>query len=253
MKPLILLLCNLLLGVSLALAQEPIGEVAELVGSADAMLGDQPLRELSVGAALYQADTVRTQQASRLDVLLLDGSRLSLDENTRVELAEYALGAEPAGLFGLLRGRMRSTVTDTFSSRRNSFRVKTSTALMGVQGTDFLTEALAVLTRVTVYEGVVAVSSADVRIPGTQLLYPGQRTDIRQNEAPLPPTLLGGADVGQTPAAAAGAALAIGSGSALDIQTDGLQGSDPLQTAPQVPAVINVPPTPNVPGSRPGR
>ncbi len=64
------------------------------------------------------------------------------------------------------RGQVRAVVTDAFSSRKDSFRVKTPTAVVGVQGTDFGLEVLPLVTLLTVYEGVVSARNVCRRSPG---------------------------------------------------------------------------------------
>ena len=219
-------------------AQEPIGQIETLVGSADVTRGDQAAQALQVDDLIYQEDTVRTRPKSRLDIRLNDGSQLSLDENSRLVLAEYTLAAEPQGFFNVLRGSVRSVVTGTFADRRNSFRVRTSTALMGVQGTDFLTEAQSALTRITVFDGTVEVRNVDPAVPGVQLVGANQFTVVNQGMAPNVPENFSNEQAG----------AGINSGGNMDIQTDGDQAEDPLQIVPVMPPPILAPTLPNVPG-----
>ena len=221
-------------------AQEPVGQVSMLTGRADVLRGDI-VEPLAQGDPVYREDVVRTKLESILTIVLNDGSALSLDENSRLELSNYATdGAEPSGVFSLLRGRVRSVVTDTFSQRRNAFKMRTSTALIGVQGTDFMTQALALATRVSVYTGTVEIRNIDPRIPDIRILNANEVGVIRAGAPPeLPSALLRGDET-------VGAMM--GSGSQISIQSDGMQASDPAQAAPSVPPVIAVPPEPTIPG-----
>jgi hypothetical protein len=182
-----------------------------------------------------EADTVRTKPASRLEIALRDGSRLSLDENTRLVLAHYAVEARPRGLIQVLRGRLRSLVGRVFSSRKESFRVRTPTAILGVQGTDFTVDALDLLTRVEVFRGLVAVQNVDPAVTGRVLLHANQTSIVRRGEPPTPP----GQGGGQPP----------GSGSTSDLRSDGIRGQDPLFLTPNSANLggVVLPPLPNPP------
>jgi ferric-dicitrate binding protein FerR (iron transport regulator) len=228
-----LLAVLLLLGLMAGAQAAEVGKVTRLAGSADITRGGAPARLLQAGDAIEMQDIVRTKSNSSLEITLSDGSRLTLGEDTRVNLAEFITGAEPAGLLELTRGTLRAFVTDLFSSRRESFRVRTPTAVAGVQGTDFAVSVKALLTQLIVYQGVVVVSSVDPRIPQRETVRAGQFTLIKQGEPPepargLPPT-------------------AFGSGGTLDLRAGGEQGREPSLLIPNVPSSIPTPPIPRPP------
>jgi hypothetical protein len=56
-----------------------------------------------------------SEKNAALIIAMQDGSRLTLGENNRLEIASYVTGEQPSGLLNLLRGRLRSVVTETFS------------------------------------------------------------------------------------------------------------------------------------------
>ena len=204
-------------------AAQPAGRVTALEGHADVTRGHAPARPLALHDPLFTGDVLRTKSASRLEVELRDGSRLTLDENTRLVLDRYLTGDAPEGIFEVIRGRVRSLVGDLFSRRRESFRLRTPTSILGVQGTDFLTAADARETRVEVYAGRVAVRNRDPAIPGTLVLGPGDSALIRAGEPP----------VRTTP----GHTSRPGSGGVLDLRSGGIQGEDPARLTPgRVPA-----------------
>jgi len=235
---------SVLLVLNNAVAQAPVGEVVSLSGTPERLQG-ATISILQLGDTLLGTDAVRTDDTLELVLEMRDGSRLSIDRDTRVEIQEYLPGGQSAEL-GVIRGRLRSVVSDTFSRRRNAFRVRTSTAVAGVQGTDFLVEAYAASTRVTVYEGIVEVINADPAIRGSQQVNRLQTVLIRRGEAPPTPTDL--QTSGQS------GAPDFGSGGSRDRQfgnapwtpgsTD-IGGLDGGGLAP--PPSIVVPPDPNLP------
>jgi ferric-dicitrate binding protein FerR (iron transport regulator) len=169
-----------------------------------------------------------------LEIQLRDGSRLTLDENTRLALRQYAAETEPDSMIQVFRGRLRAWVGEVFSSREESFRVRTPTAIVGVQGTDFLVASLGLVTRVEVFAGLVSVISSDPNVGGRTLLRPGQFTEVRKGQGPQPAA---GRSSGGRP----------GSGGVSDLRSGGIQSQDPLLLTPNVNAGPVLPPNPNPP------
>ena len=224
----------LLLLPILALGADAVGQVSKLQGAADVERGGAPAQALSLGDELFEQDVVRTLAGALLEIRLRDGSRLSLDENTRLALSQYAAEAEPDSMIQVFRGRLRAWVGEVFSSREESFRVRTPTAIVGVQGTDFLVAAQGLVTRVEVFEGLVSVISSDPMVAGRTLLRPGQFTEVRRGQGPQP-------------AAGRGTTERPGSGGRSDLRSGGIQSKDPLLLTPNVTSGPVLPPDPNPP------
>ncbi len=142
---------------------------------------------LALGSDIFQSDVLVTLSESYLQVTLNDGSVLSLDENGRMEISRYVSSPNPDGLIKLLWGRLRSRISTTFSSRRESFKVETREGTMGVQGTEFDVHAEPRETRVYVYDGLVSAASRDPRYPEVTVLGPGDWIRIRLGEPTPPP------------------------------------------------------------------
>ena len=128
-----------------------------------------------------------TATASYLQVALTDGSTLSLDEDSRLEISEYVTSPNPSSLLSLARGRLRTQVSTAFSSRRESFKVQTREGTMGVQGTEFDVLAKPRETIVYVYDGFVSAASRDPRYPEATILGPGDWIRLRLGEPTPPP------------------------------------------------------------------
>lgn len=180
----------LLLSIT-AVAQtlKPVGNVQSLLGRADVSRAGRPAVALAAGDSLYAQDTLRTKKDSALIVIMSDGSRLTLGENNRLVIAEYTIEDEdstaPAARLELLRGRLRSLVTETFGERRGSFEVKTGNAVMGVQGTEFTVDARPSITRVLVHSSKVSVE----QIAGgrRRLLSDNGYAVVRRDQGPSEP------------------------------------------------------------------
>ena len=88
-----------------AFAQDQaIGKVVLLEGRADVTRGEAAATLLALNDETFRADILATKSESRLEVEFNDGSRFTMDENTRVELAEY-IPEEGRGLLNMARGR----------------------------------------------------------------------------------------------------------------------------------------------------
>lgn len=168
------------------------GKITVLEGNADVTRGTAAAAALKVGDTVQEGDILRTKRKSRLEVELKDGSRVRMSALSRLEITKFLLGEKPDSLMVASRGQVRAIVTDAFSSRKDSFRVKTQTATVGVQGTDFNVEAEPLNTVVSVYGGVVSVENLLPEVLGRQLVTAGFRVNVAANQAPSQPESFGG-------------------------------------------------------------
>ena len=224
----------------LAQAGASVGQVASLRGQASVIRASTD--PVAVGSDIFQADVLVTAAASFLEVSLNDGSTLSLDEDSRLEISEYVTSPNPSSLLSLARGRLRTSVSTAFSSRRESFKVQTREGTMGVQGTEFDVHAEPRETLVYVYEGFVSAASRDPRYPEATILGPGDWIRLRLGEPAPPPDRF--IIAGTSP-------LQPGSGTPRClIAASCSQADDPPVTAPEPPHGLGppVPPELNPPG-----
>ena len=179
------LILTLFSAVVLAQTGPAVGQVSELRGQASAIRA--ATTAMAVGGDIFQADVLVTAAASYMEISLNDGSTLSLDEDSRLEISQYVTSPNPSSLLSLARGRLRAQVSSAFSSRRESFKVQTREGTMGVQGTEFDVHAEPRETLVYVYEGFVSAASRDPRYPEATVLGPGDWIRIRLGEPAPPP------------------------------------------------------------------
>ncbi len=168
------------------------GKIAVLEGKADVMRGSAAAVALKVGDPVREGDILRTKRSSRLEIELRDGSRVRMSELSRLEITKFLLGEKPDSLMVAGRGQVRAIVTDAFSSRKDAFRVKTPTATVGVQGTDFSLELQPLTTVVSVYSGVVSVENLLPEVVGRQLVTAGFAVRVLANQPPSTPQSFGG-------------------------------------------------------------
>jgi len=175
------------------------GKIAVLEGKADVMRGSAAAVALKLGDPVQEGDILRTKRKSRLEIELKDGSRVRMSALSRLEITKFLLGEKPDSLMVASRGQVRAIVTDAFSSRKDSFRMKTPTATVGVQGTDFSLAIEPLTTVVSVYSGVVSVENLLPEVVGRQLVTAGFSVKVQANQPPSAPQSFGGGGPGAGP------------------------------------------------------
>jgi hypothetical protein len=101
-------------------------------------------RPLRKGSDLDSGDTVRTSAAGRAQLRFNDGSYVSLQPNTDFAINEYKYEGkdDDRGFFGLVRGAMRTVTGAVGRVNRNSYRITTPTATVGIRGTGGVIQVL---------------------------------------------------------------------------------------------------------------
>ena len=159
-------------GAVLGLAGRPAaaaeaGIVTALRGAATATV-DGTTRDLYVGAAVHQQDSIVTAPGGRLQIGLADGSTLVVGEASRLVLSQVVLATDGGGasmVFDLLAGIVRAVLGP---SPPELFEVRGRAAVAAARSTEFVVETETSATSVFVARGEVAVSASygrgDVRL-----------------------------------------------------------------------------------------
>lgn len=134
----------LALAAAPAFAQEPAGRIKIVSGTAFIVRGGAPL-PAQVGAAVYEADSLRTGKDGRVGITLRDDTRVSLGPDSEVRLDRFAYSPAQGqvgfvlrmvrGVAAYVSGRIAKLAPD-------SIRLEPPAAIVGVRGT---TVALRVL------------------------------------------------------------------------------------------------------------
>jgi ferric-dicitrate binding protein FerR (iron transport regulator) len=127
-------------------------------------------------------DLVKTEEAGRVRIRLLDGSVLNVGARSVMRIVEHNPQRQQTQV-ELTLGRVRSQVVK-LTKPGASFQMKTQTAVIGVVGTIFVVEATQNSTRVMCIEGLVTVSNIDPAVQGRVQLGPGQSTVVEAGLAP---------------------------------------------------------------------
>jgi len=118
-----------------------VGRVAVLKGSASSLNEAGKRHELSVGAAVYQRDKIRTRMNSFAVIAFNDKTRITMSPNSIFKIQEQQFKpkepAENNAFFSFIRGGMRLVTGLIGKLNRESFRIATPTATIGIRGTGF--------------------------------------------------------------------------------------------------------------------
>jgi len=123
-----------------ALAQ---GTVQHLSGTLSAQRADGSLRILAERSSVLVGDVISTERDSYAQLRFADGGQVTLRPNTQVKIEQYAYDERrPRSdnfAMQLFKGGLRALtgLIGKRSNNRNAYRMVTSTATIGIRGTDY--------------------------------------------------------------------------------------------------------------------
>jgi len=165
---------------------ERVGHVSRAQGVSFAVQG-AVLRALEPNALIGRKDVLKTGPGSRLEITLLDETKLTLGADTVFSIERYDLGGGKGGvLLKLAKGAFRVATGGMESLRESPFEVSTPLGVIGIRGTDFWGGFLA--------EGelsVLLISGKGVYIVNdggrTEIVRPMEGVALRSASSPPPP------------------------------------------------------------------
>ena len=135
------------LALAAALALAAVGAQAQVAGEVEfsrgvgfAQTGTQTPRILGKGLPLQQGDRLTTSENGSAIVRLADGTRMTLRPNSELVLQQYQFkenATDNSMLMQLVRGGFRAVTGLIARSGPDAAKVQTSTATIGIRGTDF--------------------------------------------------------------------------------------------------------------------
>ncbi len=144
----VLIATALLLIATASQAAEIVGKVGYMSGSLMAKRADGTVKIMGTKADVLEGDVLGTAQDSYAQIQMNDGSKMTLRPNSNLKIVEYQFNRqEPQSdnaIFDLIKGGLRS-VTGLIGKRGNAdaYKMRTSTATIGIRGTDFSTRLCA--------------------------------------------------------------------------------------------------------------
>ena len=179
-----LLISALLLSATFSYAKS-VGEVAILINTAQE-LEDKKLDwdSLKLKDPVMAESLVRTLEASKLKVSLIDGSYILLTENSKTKVEN--IEKEGKSFLRMFTGKLRAVVKKVVGPK-SKFEVRTPTAIVGVKGTNFIVILTKDMTEIVVIEGSVSVANILEGILGDVIVKANYYTKVRRFEPPDDP------------------------------------------------------------------
>lgn len=120
-------------------AEAGAGAIQQLTGDVTITSADNVTRRAVAKENIRPGDTVTTEVKSEILIRMFDGSTVALRPNTQFRFTEYRFDKKPddSTLLTLLRGTARLVTGLIGRNNRANFRVATTTATIGIRGTDF--------------------------------------------------------------------------------------------------------------------
>ena len=121
-------------------AAQPVGEVEFARGAGFAQSANQLPRTLGKGLALNEGDRLTTADGGAAIIKLADGTRMTVRPNTELVIQQYKFkeaAPDNSMVMNLLRGGLRAVTGLISKNSPNAARLQTTTATVGIRGTDF--------------------------------------------------------------------------------------------------------------------
>ncbi len=181
---------------ALAAGGDNLGHVSRVQGSAFARQGGE-LRPLALNSSVKREDTLLTTVGSRLELTMLDETRLTLGAETEFVLERYDLGRQQgagAVLLKLTKGAFRLVTGELSALRGGPFEVSTPLGVIGIRGTDFwggFITADAISVMLISGKGVYVVNDAG----RSEIVKPAWGVTLRSRSEPPPAPILWSPDL----------------------------------------------------------
>ena len=134
-----------------------------LIGNVEAVAADGSRRALTKGSEIIVGDAINTAAGSRAQVRFTDGGYVSLQPNTVFRVDEFnyknKTDGEEKGYFSLLKGGLRAITGAIGKVNRNTYRVATASATIGIRGTGYKAEIRDDGLFVSVGEGAISLTN----------------------------------------------------------------------------------------------
>lgn len=174
-------------------AQE-VGTIAALEGTVEIGRGGA-WTAASIGVALRAGDELRTGRPGRLRAVFQDDSVLIVGDESHLVVDEqvFDLNREVfRSVIRLLKGKMRSLVSEYYKRPRAVYSIETPTAVSGVRGTEFVIvyDPVAEVTEVVGVSGLVEVHSVLDRVSRAVFVFTPNITMVTRGQFPTVPRRL---------------------------------------------------------------
>jgi hypothetical protein len=169
---------------------EVVGRFLKVEGAVDLLKKGKPALTPKVQDGLEPGDVIQTRTQGRAQVKFVDDSVLTIAPDSKVGIESYmydkAKGSRNAVL-QVFQGLVKTAVAKIFQTREPNFMMKTSTAILGVRGTEWYALLGPHGTDVYNKSGRVWVRNINRQVEGEVYLNAMERTRVGSNKGPLTP------------------------------------------------------------------
>lgn len=117
------------------------GHVDFAIGNVESVAADGRRHPLNKGAEINAGETISTATGARAQVRFADGGFISLQPNTQFRVDEFnyknKADGEEKGFFSLLKGGFRAVTGVIGHINKETYRVRTPAATLGIRGTGY--------------------------------------------------------------------------------------------------------------------
>ena len=109
--------------------------------------GRTPAVTLAKGDAILDDDTILTGEASRAQLLMIDGAKIAIRPNSQLRIDEYSYSEDQAqanittrddkSVMSLVKGGFRTITGAIGKENREDYEVRTAVGVLGIRGTNF--------------------------------------------------------------------------------------------------------------------
>ena len=149
------------------------GYVHEIRGNVQAAAGTSKPVKLEKNQSLADNTTITTGPDSNVVIKFIDGTVIALNQNTAFTIQKYDFNEKSpstmTALFSMLSGGLRVVTGAMSQKNRESFKLATPNATIGIRGTEFMVQQVNP-TYLTVINGMVSLTNA----AGTAVFSAGQ-------------------------------------------------------------------------------
>lgn len=176
-----------------AQAQDASGIMMVVKGDIKVTAKDGKTEPAKVGKKVVQGDSILAGADSRAKIVMSDKNVINISPDSKIVIEKYENdGKDRKNVeLNVVYGKVRASVEQKYDGEKNTFNIKTPSAVAGVRGTDFITgyNPGTRVSQIITFSGTVAVGqpgpNGSIRNP--VFVQPGQMTEAGAGAPPAAP------------------------------------------------------------------
>lgn len=148
--------------VATAANEKQVGEVVFSIGNASLSSDGQAFTPATKGYAVLAGQTIKTESNGHVHIRFIDNAFVSIRPNSILQIEDYLTDSNnPKNnriKFTLKQGTSRLITGKAGQANKDSFRLNTPIAAIGIRGTDFVVQTDQSVSRVSVLQGGISIA-----------------------------------------------------------------------------------------------